>query len=164
MRKTICRLIYKIWLDLPVFMIKKTIYTLTLLLCGLTASAFAQNVREKAVSRLTNDSSKQWIFERVEVYMAGERCLRGEKWKFSKDGLLTIIKCVKGIFVETEKRWTLEVKSRLDVIVNIEGDSPYTLLFPQMPRNSAKEKMILRIKALRRTEQTKDLIFYYEVD
>ena len=124
----------------------------------------AQDRYAQTVTKLAGNNSKQWIFVKIDPYLGGEKkCTRGEKWIFSKTGKVIITRCINQQIQSEERSWTIEIKSPLDIMMRV-GNENYVLLFPPKQKNSNQDKMILRIKAQRRSEKTKDLIFYYEVD
>lgn len=144
-------------------MFRRVIFSLLLLIPLSTLFTSAQE-KTNLVGKLVGEDEKAWVYERFETYMGDRnRCRRGETWTFRREGRVVIKKCDGGRVTAEEKQWSVERKSSIDIVLKV-GDVEYLLLFtPPRPR-SIREKMILRQKASVKTEKTKDLIFYHEVD
>jgi hypothetical protein len=141
-------------------MLKKSCLIIIVLLAAGVFSVSAQSKVDAAVTRLTGGNSKQWVRDRIEIFMGNKRkCTQGEKWKFFKTGTVSVTKCIKGQWVqEPAKSWSVAA-SGLDLTLTA-GSESYTLILPpDKPR-----EMTLRKKSPRIATQTVDLVFRYEVD
>ncbi len=135
-----------------------------MLLVTTTALAAPASSIHEATQRLTAGSSKDWIFKRFETILGPKNaCKKGEIWTFRSSGWVEIRRCVKGKTQLSKKRWQIQKKSDLDLLL-IVGTLHYTILLPDPKPGSALEEMHLRIVSTRTTVPTTDMRFTHERD
>lgn len=139
------------------------LFLIFLCTASLAASNNSQDEVSQAKTKLTNNNAKLWIFEKVEEHLGTNKCTRGEAWTFYEDGRLEIEKCDRKAqrMERTEKSWIIERKSKLDVVLKLDGVE-YNLRFYPKQRGSKIEKMRLQKKPEIITERTRNLIFQHE--
>lgn len=143
-------------------MLRRVIGLLLLAVLGVT-TAVGQDTAD-AIKKLTGGGEKLWVYKRVVPYLGGvNRCKSGESWTFHRDNRVEIKRCERGNTATESGRWSLSAKPPIDIVIKVK-DIEYLLLFPKPKPPSNKETMILRLKSDKKTEATKDLIFYHEVD
>jgi hypothetical protein len=89
-------------------------------LCGLlliSPVSAQQQVRpseEAIASKLAGDERRDWIKVRESVFMGGSKCQAGERWRFTRQGTLTVRTCRQERWQVSTHRWRLEPDGSLD--------------------------------------------------
>jgi len=142
-----------------------TIKTLSLLLLLLPFCICAKShaTTNESIDKLVGTNKKTWIYQRFEKFMGNDKCKKGESWTIYREGHIVVKKCNGDVEDFTNKDWSIEQRTPIDVVMKV-GGVEYFLLFPPIKPGSSWQSMILRRKAQSIDLPTQDMIFYYEVD
>ncbi|MEM6807136.1 MAG: hypothetical protein AAF696_37385 [Bacteroidota bacterium] len=137
----------------------------TAIILTLGISLFQEKpILENAKKNLVGNNQKEWIFERVEYYLAdGQRCAQGITYSFSENGEVVISECIDEIMIKINKNWELQFEEPKDVIIKIGNESSY-LIFYKDKDDKSIEHMILRNYKNTKPEENEDRVFTYIVD
>jgi hypothetical protein len=131
------------------------------LFCLTPWTSVARVTADQVAKKLAGPHGHEWVFQKWETFLGpGNRCKRGESYRFTPDHQVTISTCVEG-HVQTEtKPWSIDLQDPPDTKLKI-GDTLYLLILWDSPEGHF---MILRTKPPVKTEPTVDKKFQLQED
>src|SRR5580700_7582642 len=75
----------------------------------------AGDTAEQVVRKLAGTHGKEWVFKKWETFLGpGNRCTKGESYRFTTDQHVTISRCVDGHIQSETKPWSIDLQDPPD--------------------------------------------------
>jgi hypothetical protein len=131
------------------------------LFCSVVFTAVGQDTEDQIAHKLVGTHGRDWVLTKWETFLGpGNRCKKGQSYRFSRDYHVAISACVDGHIQAQTKMWSLDLNDPLDTKLKI-GDTWYILIFSDRPEGHF---MTLRTKPRVKTEETVDRQFELQED